>query len=179
EAKDLKEKLDLRKVVTAKGEYRRFCAYFYDAKSIINRSRVTANERQSRTLCTSPRPTIEWVGDHFWLVYTFQLNPPLGTSKTDVSLKSEQPYGWHITNRKCRYYGVHGQFDRSSPSLLWEMTVGVGGVCSLTSEVLASLNKGVPPPAYFDWRGWFRSGPLLPGSMILRCSALILPHGSR
>ncbi|KAG8296463.1 hypothetical protein J6590_056816 [Homalodisca vitripennis] len=24
--------------------------------------------------------------DHFWLVYTFQLNPPLGTAKTDVSL---------------------------------------------------------------------------------------------
>ncbi|KAG8304945.1 hypothetical protein J6590_081863 [Homalodisca vitripennis] len=38
---------------------------------------------------------------------------------------------------------VHGQFDRSS--LLWKMTVGVGWVCSLTSEVLASLNKGVPP----------------------------------
>ncbi|KAG8247861.1 putative ubiquitin carboxyl-terminal hydrolase FAF-X [Homalodisca vitripennis] len=34
----------------------------------------------------------------------------------------------------------------------------VGGVCSLTSEVLVNLNKGVPPPAYFDWRGWFRAG---------------------
>ncbi|KAG8332133.1 hypothetical protein J6590_028120 [Homalodisca vitripennis] len=31
--------------------------------------------------------------DHFWLVYTFQLNLPLGTAKTDVSLKSGQPYG--------------------------------------------------------------------------------------
>ncbi|KAG8251080.1 hypothetical protein J6590_088162 [Homalodisca vitripennis] len=50
----------------------------------------------------------------------------------------------HITNRKCRDSG---------------MTVGVGGVCSLTSEVLLSLNK-VPP--------------LLPG----RCSALILSHES-
>ncbi|KAG8249000.1 activity protein [Homalodisca vitripennis] len=38
------------------------------------------------------------------------------------------------------------------------MTVGVGGVCSLISEVLVSLNKGVPPPAYFAWRGWFRTG---------------------
>ncbi|KAG8262120.1 hypothetical protein J6590_058490 [Homalodisca vitripennis] len=62
----------------------------------------------------------------------------------------------HTTSRKCPDYGVHGQFDRSS--LLWEMTVGVGGVCSLTSEVLASLNKGMPPPAYFGWRGWFRAG---------------------
>ncbi|KAG8297900.1 hypothetical protein J6590_027061 [Homalodisca vitripennis] len=52
--------------------------------------------------------------------------------------------------------GVHGQFDRSS--LLWKMTIGVGGVCSLTSEALVNLNKGVPPPAYFDWRGWFRAG---------------------
>ncbi|KAG8314740.1 hypothetical protein J6590_085719 [Homalodisca vitripennis] len=34
----------------------------------------------------------------------------------------------------------------------------VGGVCSLTSEALVNLNKGVPPPAYFDWRGWFRAG---------------------
>ncbi|KAG8290685.1 hypothetical protein J6590_077834 [Homalodisca vitripennis] len=42
-----------------------------------------------------------------------------------------------ITNCKCR--------DS-------RMTVGVGGVCSLTSEVLASLNKGVPPPACFDWK---------------------------
>ncbi|KAG8310719.1 hypothetical protein J6590_058872 [Homalodisca vitripennis] len=51
----------------------------------------------------------------------------------------------HITNRKCRDSGLRGQFNRSSR--LWEMTVGVGGVCSLTSEVLASLNKGMPPPA--------------------------------
>ncbi|KAG8247024.1 hypothetical protein J6590_071483 [Homalodisca vitripennis] len=42
--------------------------------------------------------------------------------------------------------GVHGRFDRSR--LLWRMTVGV----------LARLNKGVSPPAYFDWRGWFRAG---------------------
>ncbi|KAG8335647.1 60S ribosomal protein L31 [Homalodisca vitripennis] len=100
--------------------------------------------------------------DHFWLVYTYQLNPPLGTAKTDVPLQSGQPYG-------C-------PFDRSS--LLWKMTVGVGGVCSLTSEALVNLNKGLPPPAYFDWRGWFTAG--LPSSgMTLRCSALILPHGSR
>ncbi|KAG8272092.1 hypothetical protein J6590_050049 [Homalodisca vitripennis] len=84
----------------------------------------------------------------------------------------------HITNRKCRDSGVQGQFDRSS--LLWEVTVGVGRVSSLTSEVLASLNKGVPPPAYFDWRGWFRAGlPFFRGDMTSRCSALILPHGSR
>ncbi|KAG8334209.1 hypothetical protein J6590_095809 [Homalodisca vitripennis] len=63
-------------------------------------------------------------------------------------------------------------------NLLWRMAVGVGGVCSLTSEALVNLNKGVPPPAYFDWRGWFTAG--LPSSgMTLRCSALILPHGSR
>ncbi|KAG8322156.1 hypothetical protein J6590_028223 [Homalodisca vitripennis] len=30
---------------------------------------------------------------HFWLVYTFQLNPQMGTAKTDVSIKSGQPYG--------------------------------------------------------------------------------------
>ncbi|KAG8301206.1 hypothetical protein J6590_058201 [Homalodisca vitripennis] len=81
----------------------------------------------------------------------------------------------HITNRLCRDSGVHGQFDRSS--LLWEMTVGV---YSLTSEVLGNLTKGMPPPAYFDWRGWFRAGlPFFQGDMTLRCSALILPHGSR
>ncbi|KAG8242780.1 hypothetical protein J6590_059297 [Homalodisca vitripennis] len=98
-----------------------------------------------------PYSTVWTYMDHFWLVYTYQLNPPLGT-------------------------GVHGQFDRSN--LLWKMTVGVGGVCSLTSEALVNLNKGVPSPAYFDWRGWFRAG--LPSSgMTLRCSALILPHGSR
>ncbi|KAG8252205.1 hypothetical protein J6590_063558 [Homalodisca vitripennis] len=62
----------------------------------------------------------------------------------------------HITNRKFQDSGVHGQFDRSS--LLWEMTVGVGGVCSLSSEVLASLNKVVPPLAYFNWICWFRAG---------------------
>ncbi|KAG8315851.1 hypothetical protein J6590_063200 [Homalodisca vitripennis] len=84
----------------------------------------------------------------------------------------------YITNRKCRDSGVHGQFDKSC--LLWEMTVGLGGVCSLTSEVLASLNKGMLPPAYFDWRGWFRAGlPFFRRDRTLRCSALILPHGSR
>ncbi|KAG8247277.1 hypothetical protein J6590_064245 [Homalodisca vitripennis] len=84
----------------------------------------------------------------------------------------------HITNSKFRDSGVHGQFDRSS--LPWKMTVGVGGVCSITSEVLASLNKGVPTHAYFDWIGWFRAGlSFFQGDMILRCSFLILPHGSR
>ncbi|KAG8241936.1 Belongs to the small heat shock protein (HSP20) [Homalodisca vitripennis] len=62
----------------------------------------------------------------------------------------------HTTNRKCRDSGVQGQFDRSS--LLREMTDGVGGVRSLTSEVLASLNKGMPSPVCFDWRRWFRAG---------------------
>ncbi|KAG8329952.1 hypothetical protein J6590_074675 [Homalodisca vitripennis] len=64
-------------------------------------------------------------------------------------------YERHITNRKCRDSGVHGQFNKSS--LQWEMTVGVGGVCFLTSEVLTSFNKGVLTPAYFDRRGWFRA----------------------
>ncbi|KAG8326062.1 hypothetical protein J6590_051394 [Homalodisca vitripennis] len=72
----------------------------------------------------------------------------------------------HITNCKFQDSGAHGQFDRSS--LLWEMTVGVGGICSITSEVLAS-NKGVLPPACFDWRGWFRAGlPFFREDMTLR-----------
>ncbi|KAG8262728.1 hypothetical protein J6590_048242 [Homalodisca vitripennis] len=67
----------------------------------------------------------------------------------------------HITNRICRDFGVQ-----------WEMTVGIGGVCSLTSEVLANLTKGMPPPAYFDWRGWFRAGlRFFQGDM--RCSTLM------
>ncbi|KAG8266349.1 hypothetical protein J6590_074182 [Homalodisca vitripennis] len=42
------------------------------------------------------------------------------------------------------------------------------------------LNKGVPPPACFDWRGRFRGGlPFIRGDMTLRCSSLILLHGSR
>ncbi|KAG8331054.1 hypothetical protein J6590_049492 [Homalodisca vitripennis] len=64
-------------------------------------------------------------------------------------------------------------------NLLREVTVGIGGVCSLTSEaeVLASFNKGVPQPAYFDWRGWFRADlPFFRGDMTLRYSALILPQ---
>ncbi|KAG8305233.1 hypothetical protein J6590_074037, partial [Homalodisca vitripennis] len=70
----------------------------------------------------------------------------------------------HITNCKCRGSGVQGQFGRSS--LLREMTVGV---CSLTSEVPASLKKGMPPPACFDWRGWFRAGlPFFRGDTTLR-----------
>ncbi|KAG8309010.1 hypothetical protein J6590_096239 [Homalodisca vitripennis] len=56
----------------------------------------------------------------------------------------------HITNRRqCRDIGVQGQFDRSS--LLREMTVGVGGVGSLSI------------------RGWFRAGlPFFRGDMTLR-----------
>ncbi|KAG8323025.1 hypothetical protein J6590_013019 [Homalodisca vitripennis] len=61
-----------------------------------------------------------------------------------------------------------------------KMTVGVGGICSLTSEVLVNLKKGVP----------LGEGPTLTGvagseldspssGMTLRCSALILAHGSR
>ncbi|KAG8311681.1 hypothetical protein J6590_038707 [Homalodisca vitripennis] len=65
--------------------------------------------------------------DHFWLVYTSQLSPSLGTAKTDVSLRS-----------------LGNLMDVQESSLLWEITVGVGRVCSLTSEVLASLNKSVP-----------------------------------
>ncbi|KAG8292183.1 hypothetical protein J6590_045854 [Homalodisca vitripennis] len=117
--------------------------------------------------------------DHFWLDYTFQLNPPQAMNRCVTSIWATL---WmfkngHITNRKFRHSGVHRQFDRSS--LLWEKTVGVDGVCSLTSEVLASLTKGMPPRAYFDWRGWFRAGlPFFRGDMTLSCSALIL-HGSR
>ncbi|KAG8337835.1 hypothetical protein J6590_015507 [Homalodisca vitripennis] len=43
----------------------------------------------------------------------------------------------HITNRKCRDSGIHGQFDRSS--LLWEMTVG--------RFLLASKRVCHPPPS--------------------------------
>ncbi|KAG8303985.1 hypothetical protein J6590_104950 [Homalodisca vitripennis] len=39
--------------------------------------------------------------------------------------------------------------------------------------VLASLNKGVSPPAYFDLRGWFRAGlPFFWGDMTLRLEAV-------
>ncbi|KAG8283895.1 hypothetical protein J6590_007913 [Homalodisca vitripennis] len=85
---------------------------------------------------------------------------------------------------KCQFYSVtapNGEVVATDPKrLLWEMTVGVGGVCSLTSEVLANLTKSMPPPSYFDWRGWFRADlPFFQGDITLRCSALILPHGSR
>ncbi|KAG8263699.1 hypothetical protein J6590_027632 [Homalodisca vitripennis] len=121
---------------------------------------------QGSFLCPS---VITLIMDHFWLAYTFQLNPPLGTAKTDVSLhlgNLMDVQERHVTNRipVCRDSGVHGQFYRSS--LLWEMTVGVGGICSLTSEVVANLTKGMPPLAYFDWRGWFRAGlPFFQGDM--------------
>ncbi|KAG8256267.1 hypothetical protein J6590_096279 [Homalodisca vitripennis] len=55
-----------------------------------------------------------------------------------------------IASKRCWIQGdssspdiIKSQIDMSS--LLREMTVGIGGVCSLTSEVLASLNQGVPP----------------------------------
>ncbi|KAG8333792.1 hypothetical protein J6590_103127, partial [Homalodisca vitripennis] len=102
------------------------------------------------------------IRDHFWLVYTFQLNLPLDTVKTDVSLTCVtnlcnlvDVQERHLTNREFRDYGVQGQFYRSS--LLQKMTVGVGGVCFLTLKVLASVNKGVPPPVCFVWRAWFRA----------------------
>ncbi|KAG8335341.1 hypothetical protein J6590_070580 [Homalodisca vitripennis] len=87
--------------------------------------------------------------DHSWLFYIFKLNlRTTGTCHLNLgNLMDVQER--NITNSKCRDSGVQGQFDRSS--LLPELTVGVGGVCSLTSEVLASLNKGVPPSACFDW----------------------------
>ncbi|KAG8304581.1 hypothetical protein J6590_090379 [Homalodisca vitripennis] len=56
-------------------------------------------------------------------------------------------WDWDEEYRILRKYG-----------LLWKMTVGVGGVCSLTSEALVNPNKCVPPPAYFERRGWFRAG---------------------
>ncbi|KAG8330017.1 hypothetical protein J6590_073331 [Homalodisca vitripennis] len=60
-----------------------------------------------------------------------------------------------------------GQFNRSG--LLREMAVGIGGDCSLTSEVLASLDKGVLSPANFNWRCWFRVGlPFFRGDITLR-----------
>ncbi|KAG8327504.1 hypothetical protein J6590_017935 [Homalodisca vitripennis] len=99
-------------------------------------------------------------GRDFWFVNTCMLKY-VRTNLIDVQ-------EWHITNRKCRDSGVQGQFDRSS--LLWEMTVGVGGVRSLTSEVLASLNKERLVQSWL---------PLLPGENDFEISALDLPHGSR
>ncbi|KAG8332090.1 hypothetical protein J6590_028075 [Homalodisca vitripennis] len=70
----------------------------------------------------------------------------------------------HINNRKCRDSGVQGQFDRSR--LLREMTFGVWW---------GFLNKGLPTPAYFDWRGWFRAGlPFFRGDMIEISSRLAI-----
>ncbi|KAG8242371.1 hypothetical protein J6590_067406 [Homalodisca vitripennis] len=46
------------------------------------------------------------------------------------------------------------------------------------SEVLASLNKGLPPPACFDWRGWFRAGlPFFWGDLTLRLHGVFLLIG--
>ncbi|KAG8265665.1 hypothetical protein J6590_089962 [Homalodisca vitripennis] len=108
--------------------------------------------------------------DHFWLVYTFQLNLPLAQQNPMWHLNLGNLMDFqerHITNRKCRDSGVQGQFDRSS--LLREMTVGVGGVRFLISDVLPSLDKGIPPPTCFDWKGWFRAGlPFFRGDMTLR-----------
>ncbi|KAG8313990.1 hypothetical protein J6590_102568 [Homalodisca vitripennis] len=64
----------------------------------------------------------------------------------------------HITNRKFQDSVMQGSFDRAS--LLREMIVGV--------EV-ARLNKGMPLPTCFDWRGWFEAGvPFFEGDMTLR-----------
>ncbi|KAG8306882.1 hypothetical protein J6590_035959 [Homalodisca vitripennis] len=42
------------------------------------------------------------------------------------------------------------------------------GLWEWESEVLAGLNKGVPPPACFDWRGWFRAGlPFFRGTRLV------------
>ncbi|KAG8330334.1 hypothetical protein J6590_065928 [Homalodisca vitripennis] len=50
-----------------------------------------------------------------------------------------------------------GEFDRSS--LLREMTVGVGGVRSVSIRGSCyPQHKGAPLPVCFDWRGWFRAG---------------------
>ncbi|KAG8245562.1 hypothetical protein J6590_103534 [Homalodisca vitripennis] len=107
--------------------------------------------------------------DHLWLVYTFHKNlcvvkiwATLWMSRSDTSLTAN-----------VEILGCKG----NSIGLLQDMTVGIGKVCSLTSEVLASLNKGVPPPVCFDWRGWFRAGlPFFRGNDF-GISALI-PHGS-
>ncbi|KAG8285645.1 hypothetical protein J6590_076489 [Homalodisca vitripennis] len=70
----------------------------------------------------------------------------------------------HITNRKCRNSEAHGQFDRSS---LLRETVEVGRVRSLRVKGFCwPKRKGVPPPACFDWRGWFRASfPFFRGDM--------------
>ncbi|KAG8305145.1 hypothetical protein J6590_094449 [Homalodisca vitripennis] len=58
---------------------------------------------------------------------------------------------------------------RGRSSLLREIMLEWVGFVPYVTEVFASLNKGVSPPACFDWRGWFRAGlPFFRGEMILR-----------
>ncbi|KAG8263492.1 hypothetical protein J6590_032182 [Homalodisca vitripennis] len=61
----------------------------------------------------------------------------------------------------CPVVGSTGRYKPARSDPCWEVTVGV--------EVIASLKKGVPPPACFDWRGWFRAGfSFFRGEMTLR-----------
>ncbi|KAG8265345.1 hypothetical protein J6590_096653 [Homalodisca vitripennis] len=59
---------------------------------------------------------------HFWLVYTFSLNPHwLGTAKTDCHLNLDilkNIQKRHTTNRKCRNSGKHGRVRHPLPALI-------------------------------------------------------------
>ncbi|KAG8285950.1 hypothetical protein J6590_070797 [Homalodisca vitripennis] len=86
--------------------------------------------------------------DHFWLVYTYQWNLPLGTAKADMFLKSGQPYecarsGTSLTGN-VEILGCKGQFDRS----LLASTSVCHSLPALTEEAgseLASPSSGRRP----------------------------------
>ncbi|KAG8330250.1 hypothetical protein J6590_067847 [Homalodisca vitripennis] len=80
--------------------------------------------------------------DHFGLVYTFQLNLLLGIAKTDLSLKFGQSYGCPLSAN----FKILGCKGNSIDLVYCGMTVRVGGVHYLNSEVLASLNIRVCHP---------------------------------
>ncbi|KAG8325071.1 hypothetical protein J6590_076924 [Homalodisca vitripennis] len=86
-----------------------------------------------------------------------QANTQQGSLLAGLYLPVEPTTG-HSKNRCATSIWATLWMSSSGTSLTANMTVGVGVVCSLTSEVLVNPNKGVPPPAYFDWRGWFRAG---------------------
>ncbi|KAG8330216.1 PRP40 pre-mRNA processing factor 40, variant 2 [Homalodisca vitripennis] len=119
-----------------------------------SRSRSGGNSNESKISFFQRRSSPS--RDHFWLVYTFQLNPHWVQQKPLCHLNLGNLMDVqerNITNRKCQDSECKGNSI-------------VGGVCSLTSEVLASLNKA---PACFDWRGRFRAGlPFFRGDMTLR-----------
>ncbi|KAG8265298.1 hypothetical protein J6590_097854 [Homalodisca vitripennis] len=134
-----------------------------NGKNIISSSSLSVTETSPKHDIQSPKPVPTNLSKRGTNVYLKDIPAkfigqfgtsfrfPIAAVKTEKDSNLMDVQERHITNRKCQNSGVHGQFHRSS--LLWEMTVGVGGVCSLISEVLVNLNKGMPLPACFDWTG--------------------------